>query len=138
MVELKDLHIIIAEDDYEDGEIVQQSFTNHPAFAKVDMVNNGKELIDFLLAAPTKPHIILTDINMPILNGIEALYKICSDPRLSTIPSFAYSTTINPVYEAKCLKLGVKGFLIKPFTISGFDEIPVKILETLMGKPLSA
>ena len=134
MVELKDLHIIIAEDDCEDGEIIEQSFLSHAAFAKVDMVNNGKELLDFLLATPAKPHVILTDINMPILNGIEALCKICSDPRLASIPSFAYSTTINPVYEAKCLKLGVKGFLIKPFTISGFDEIPVKILEMLNAK----
>jgi CheY-like chemotaxis protein len=134
MVDPKDLHIIIAEDDCEDGEIIQQSFINHFAFSKVDMVQNGKELIDFLLTAPTKPHVILTDINMPILNGIEALYKICSDPLLSGIPSFAYSTTINPVYEAKCLQLGVKGFLIKPFTISEFDEIPSKILEVLLGK----
>lgn len=131
MTQLKDLHIIIAEDDMDDAEIIHQSFDKHNAFAKVDVVNNGKELLSFLKESQTKPDVILTDINMPILNGIEALKVISEDHLLKNIPAFVYSTTINPVYEARSLELNSKGFLIKPYDLKGFDEIPEKIINIL-------
>lgn len=132
MTEFKDLHIIIAEDDPDDGEIIQASFSKHNAFGKVDVVANGKELLESLKnTAAEKPDIILTDINMPILSGIEALEAICDDQTLSQIPAFVYSTSINPVYQVKCMKLGTKGFIIKPFRLKDFDNIPNKILDIL-------
>ena len=128
MTELKDLYIIIAEDDLDDGEIIMASFTKNACFAKVDLVKNGIELLDLLRKAGlTKPDVILTDINMPIMNGIEALAQISDDPVLCGIPAFVYSTSINPVYEAKCMSLGIKGFLVKPFNLTEFDDIPNKI-----------
>jgi len=128
------LHIIIAEDDIDDGEIIQASFARHPSFLNVDIVKNGKELLDFLKSAKNIPDIILTDINMPILNGIEALAAIHQDSSLKNIPAFVYSTAINPSYEAKCKELGTKGFLIKPFNLEEFYEIPNRILYMLGWK----
>lgn len=133
MAEVKDLHIIIAEDDPDDGEIIVSSFTKHDAFIRVDLVNNGEELLTFLKADHPKPDIILTDINMPIMDGIEALSFICNEPLLNHIPAFVYSTTINPIYQAKCMEIGTRGFLIKPFSLKGFDDIPDKILHLLSG-----
>ncbi|HEX8561574.1 MAG TPA: response regulator [Flavobacterium sp.] len=132
MDELKDLHIIIAEDDPDDGEIILASFSKHESFAKVNVVSNGKELLDNLKdASAEKPDVILTDINMPILSGIEVLEAICEDSELSQIPAFVYSTSINPIYEVQCMKLGTKGFIIKPFRLKDFDNIPTKIIEIL-------
>ncbi|MGK4569231.1 response regulator [Flavobacterium sp. 3HN19-14] len=125
------LHIIIAEDDIDDGEIIKESFEKHPAFAKVDVVANGKELLEFLRKDGSKPDVILTDINMPIINGIEALKEISTHPELRKIAAFAYSTTINPIYEAKCMEFGTKGFLIKPFTLQEFYQIPDKVMAIL-------
>ncbi len=124
--------ILIAEDDQDDGELMLNSFSKHPEFESVQWVKNGREMLDFL-ADPRnrKPDIILTDINMPIMNGIEALERICANPALSGIPSFVYSSTLNPVYEVRCMKLGTKGFLIKPMNLRDFDEIPVKIADIL-------
>lgn len=67
-------------------------------------------MLDFLKSTKNIPDIILTDINMPILNGIEALAEIHEDSSFRNIPAFVYSTTINPTYEAKCKELGTKGF----------------------------
>ncbi|WP_296146058.1 response regulator [uncultured Flavobacterium sp.] len=125
------LHILIAEDDIDDGEIIEASFARHPSFLNVDMVKNGQELLDFLKNAEEIPDIILTDINMPILNGIEALAEIHEDSSFRNIPAFVYSTAINPSYEAKCKELGTKGFLIKPFELEEFYEIPNRILYML-------
>lgn len=131
MIKLKDLHIIIAEDDSDDREIIMDSFSKHQAFIRVDIVKNGRELLRFLEDGHPKPDIILTDINMPIMDGIEALTEISNDPLLLHIPAFVYSTTINPTYQAKCMELGTRGFLIKPVSLKGFDEIPHKIVDIL-------
>jgi CheY-like chemotaxis protein len=132
MAHFENLHIVIAEDDPDDGEIVTESFSKHPAFSKIDWVKNGRELLEYLKACGTlKPDVILTDINMPILNGIEALQEIHKDQQLWTIPVFVYSSAINPIYEVKCKELGTKAFLIKPFNLDGFDDIPKQIVATL-------
>jgi len=131
MQELKDLHIVIAEDDLDDGEFITDSFAKHSSFTKIDWVKNGKELLNFLTTNSCKPDIILTDLNMPIINGIEALEIIFQDPNLCDIPGFVYSSTVNPIYQVKCKELGVKAFLIKPFSLTDFDDIPYQILYLL-------
>jgi len=132
MIELKDLHILLAEDDPDDGEILYKSFTSHPNIAKVDWVKNGKALLSFLKeCGDKKPDVVLTDINMPIINGIEALEAIFRDSELSGIPIFVYSSTINPAYEAKSKELGAWGYLVKPFNLFDFDEIPYQIIYIL-------
>jgi CheY-like chemotaxis protein len=131
MTKTDNLHIVIAEDDIEDGEIILQSFERNVHFAQVHLVQNGQELLSFLKNAAQVPDVILTDINMPIMSGIEALKAISEDDRLRDIHAFVYSTTINPTYKARCMELGIEGFLIKPFTIEAFDEIPKEIVTVL-------
>lgn len=132
MTRFEDLHIVIAEDDYDDGEIITECFSKHQAFSKVDWVKNGRELLDFLnKTGSQEPDVILTDINMPIVNGIEALQEICRDQKLHHIPVFVYSSTMNPSYELRCKELGTKAFLIKPFDLDGFDDIPKQIIAIL-------
>jgi CheY-like chemotaxis protein len=129
----KKLHIAIAEDDADDGEIMVDSFNRNDSFGLITWVRNGVELLEFLNGDAEKPDVILTDINMPLMNGIEALEEICKDNTLKAIPAFVYSSTLNPVYETKCMELGTKGFLIKPLSLRDFDDIPKKII-AILGK----
>ena len=130
---MSNLHIIIAEDDPDDGMLVVESFEKNEDYNKVSLVKNGQELVDFLRENPNDiPDVILTDINMPIMNGIEALIEIMDDAKYKSIPCFVYSTSINPIYEARFKEIGVKGFLIKPFSLEEFDEIPKKIISILV------
>ena len=127
----KQLHIIIEEDDIDDAETILQSFEKNADFTRVDVVLNGQELLDYLESEESKPDVILTDINMPIVNGIEALEAISKSAEHNKIPLFIYSTTVNPAYEEQCKKMGSRAFLIKPFTLKEFDEIPFKIVNEL-------
>lgn len=132
MQEFKDLHVVIAEDDPDDAYIIKRSFTKHEAFKTVNLVRNGEELINYLEENRGHlPDMILTDINMPIMNGVEALSKIFYDARLSKIPVFIYSSTVNPMYEEKCRELGARGYLVKPFSLEKFDDIPYQMIYTL-------
>lgn len=126
---LHNLHIVIAEDDSDDADVMYETFNKNPNFGKVSIVNNGEELLNYLKSTSNAiPDVVLTDINMPILDGIEALQQILNDNNLKTIPCFVYSTSINPAYKEKCDVLGVKAYLIKPYSFEAFEEIPKKIL----------
>jgi len=129
MINPNNLYILIAEDDEDDAIVIENCFIESKHFNKISMVKNGQELLDFL-ENNDKPDVILTDINMPIVDGIEALKIILSSNR-SEIPCFVYSTSINPIYEEQCKKLGVKGYLVKPYSLEEFDAIPEAIIATL-------
>lgn len=132
MPEKLNLHILIADDDVDDADLMFETFTNHPNFAKISLVANGEELINFLKdTSKQTPDVILTDINMPILDGIEALEKILNIREFKNIPCFVYSTSINPSYKEKCDIIGVKSYLIKPYSFAAFAEIPKKILSII-------
>ncbi|MDA6072495.1 response regulator [Flavobacterium sp. AC] len=132
MQNLNNLHILIAEDDSDDADIIFEAFTKNTNFEKVNLVTNGEELLNYLKNSSNKiPDVILTDINMPIVDGIEALQEILNTTELKKIPCFVYSTSINPVYKEKCDLLGIKAYLIKPYSIEGFDEIPKSILSLI-------
>ncbi len=124
------LHIVIAEDDMDDADVITETFTNNPSFSKVSLVANGEELLNYL-KANENPDVILTDINMPIIDGIEALQQILNTNELKDIPCFVYSTSINPSYKEKCDHLGVKAYLIKPYSFEAFAEIPKTILSII-------
>lgn len=125
------LHIIIAEDDEDDADVITEIFNKNPDFDKVSLVSNGEELLNYLKNASEIPDVILTDINMPIIDGIEALQVILNNDALKSIPCFIYSTSINPAYKEKCDLLGVKAYLIKPYSIEGFEEIPKQIIKII-------
>ena len=126
------LHIIIAEDDTDDADVIFDTFSQNPNFGKVSVVANGEELLNFLKDTDNEnPDVILTDINMPIVDGIEALQEILNDNELKDIPCFVYSTSINPSYKEKCDVLGVKAYLIKPYSFEAFAEIPKTILSII-------
>lgn len=129
---LQNLFILIAEDDEDDSAIVSKCFKDHPLFLKVEIVKNGKEVIDYLSDdANVKPDVILTDLNMPFVNGLELLKKIYLNQEFKKISSFAYSSSSSSIYQAKCIDLGAKAFLEKPNNYSDFNEIPKKIIDIL-------
>ena len=132
MPEKYNLHIVIAEDDMDDADVITETFTNNPNFSKVSLVANGEELLNFLKNdSNPNPDVILTDINMPLVDGIEALQEILNTKELKDIPCFVYSTSINPSYKEKCDDLGVKAYLIKPYSFEAFAEIPKTILNII-------
>lgn len=134
MKKVNQLYIIIAEDDHDDGELMCEYFEKNESFKNLKWVKNGKELLDNLHSDQIKPDLILTDINMPIMNGIEAVEEIFNNPALCGIPVFVFSSANNPIYEAKCKQLGCIAFLLKPFDLSGYEELPYKLIYLLKTK----
>jgi CheY-like chemotaxis protein len=128
MQHLKELFIIIVDDDEDDIELLREVFQNHPAYNKIVCCSNGVELMAAITDEEMRPDVILTDINMPVMGGLEALDNL----QLYKIPTIVFSTIANPVLETRYLELGIIGFLKKPINFKGYTELPRKVNDILL------
>jgi CheY-like chemotaxis protein len=84
-------------------------------------LRNGQELLDHL-AAGTRDRrmLLLLDISMPKVDGLEALKRIKADPVIRSIPVYMLTTTDNPVEVNRCFELGCNAYLTKPISYDAF------------------
>ena len=90
---------------------------------------DGKEALDLLSA--NWVDVVLTDINMPNMNGEELLSSMSADETLSTIPAIVVSTDGTDLRRSRMQELGARGYVRKPFTP---EELRAK-LEEVLGVP---
>lgn len=124
------LHILIADDDAEDLELLEESLLNAKANAVLSIVKSGKAVLEFLKAAAddTLPSLIVLDYSMPELNGLQVLSIVSNDPRYETIPVVIFSTSDSPVHIKECKKNGAIEYFIKPKSISELNVIAEKLI----------
>lgn len=123
--------ILIAEDDRADLTLVRHFFNVAGIKQPVVTVSNGEELIDFLRplcdpetnAQAVRPCLLFLDINMPKVDGFEALEWIRTQPALKDLPVIALSSAIEPSDIKRAAKLGVNRFMTKYPRPQVFAEI---------------
>ena len=81
----------------------------------VTVMNNGLEALGWLMDG-NFPELIMSDLNMPSLNGIELLQKVRYSGYLRTIPVIVLSGDQNPEMKRQCLEMGAFKYMLKPFT----------------------
>jgi CheY-like chemotaxis protein len=119
--------ILMADDDADDRMLTEDALREARIANEFRTVNDGVELLDYLYgreayAAPgsaPRPGIILLDLNMPRLDGREALRIIKSDPRLRQIPVVVLTTSRAEEDILRTYDLGVNSFCAKPVTFAG-------------------
>ena len=111
--------VLVAEDDEDDRFLIAEAFKCFTS-KKVDFVENGEELINYLQRNKQNTSLILLDLNMPVMDGREALKIIHQDPDLSKIPIVVLTTSREEADQRFCKKNGAKVFLTKP---SSFDDL---------------
>jgi CheY-like chemotaxis protein len=126
--------ILVADDDNDDQYMVKQAFANVNLQANLRTVNDGVELMDYLLrkgkyrdAEVLSPKIILLDLNMPKKDGRECLKEIKENPRLKKIPIVIYSTSSNPDDILYAYENGASSYITKPYS---YQEL-IKTMEVL-------
>lgn len=113
-------HILFVEDDEVDIENVQREIKKMATPIKLHIAHNGIEALDKLYGRngqeklkPT-PRLILLDINMPKMNGIEFLEKLCSDPQYKLMPVYILTSAFTSRDKIAFQHLGVAGCIVKP------------------------
>lgn len=123
--------IIIAEDDQDEREILQLVFQRIGVRNELLFFDNGQLILDYLISTPGKPFIIISDINLPVMNGIELRKVIYDNPvlRRKSIPFIFLSTTGNRQVIEQAYEMTVQGFFVKENTIVEIEKTLRMILE---------
>ena len=123
--------IIVIEDDLEDQEILQEIFQNLGYKNKISYFIDGNEALEYLNKSDVQPFLILSDINMPKLNGFELRNKVFTNIQLQEkcIPYLFFTTGANKKAVSDAYAMSVQGFFLKPSTIPQLQETVRKIIE---------
>ena len=119
--------ILLVEDNKIDIINFKRAFSRNNITNPLMITRNGEDALAFLNHEPphggaTRPALILLDLNMPVMNGLELIEIIKSDPGLCTIPVVVITTSKEPRDRRACFRLGVSGYIIKPMEFIEFVE----------------
>ena len=125
------VEILLVEDNITDAELTIRELKKHHMANNLVHVKNGEEALDFVFAkgkyAGTReiqytPKVILLDIQMPKVNGLEVLQKIKSDPQTRAIPVVVLTSSKESPDIQKCYDLGANSYIVKPVNFEGFAQ----------------
>ena len=120
-------HILLAEDDPNDVELTVTALNRRHLANGVDVVKNGAEALDYLFRRgayanrPAEdPAVILLDIKMPKVDGLEVLRQIRADPRLKMLPVVMLTSSREEGDLLRSYQLGVNAYVVKPVDFDQF------------------
>lgn len=113
-------YVLAAEDDNDDQLLLQSAFEELKAPFSLAFVDNGIDLIDFLDQAKELPKLLILDLNMPKMSGLEALDVLQSKPYFKTFKTVVFSTTYSEGEQKRLQQQGIFSCFTKP---SKFDEL---------------
>jgi CheY-like chemotaxis protein len=121
----KVLNILLVEDDQVDVMNVKRAFEKNRIANPLYVAGDGLEAMEMLKAGkvPSERRIILLDLNMPRMNGIEFLRQLRADPDLMLTPVVVLTTSDDERDKINAYNLNVAGYLLKPVTFINFVEV---------------
>jgi CheY-like chemotaxis protein len=122
---------VLADDDADHRHLARAALRDAQLNNDVHEVGDGVELLDYLkrrgayadAATSPRPGLILLDLNMPVMDGRDALQAIKQDPDLHTIPVVVLTTSKNEEDVVRSYELGVNAFITKPVTFPALVEV---------------
>ena len=120
---MKGRYIIFADDDADDLELITGFFKQYNREVNVLQFKDGKEVLKFLddFALNASLPLLIVDINMPRLNGMETLMAIRNHPRCRHVPVVIYTTSAGATEEDFCNRYGAS-WVLKPVTVEGVKQ----------------
>lgn len=129
MTDYKELIILITEDDDGHAELIQEGLINSGVCNQTIRFSNGEEAWLFLSGSgnsgvrdKNKSYLLLLDINMPKMDGLEVLRRLKSNDELKEIPVMMLTTTDDPREVEECYRLGCNMYITKPVDFIKFAE----------------
>lgn len=122
--------VLLVEDNMSDSELILRELKKHHVSNSIFHVKDGQEALEYLLAtgrysdrnASDLPKLILLDIQMPKVNGMEVLGKIKADPSMNFIPVVMLTSSGESFDIKTCYGLGANSYIVKPLTFERFSD----------------
>ncbi len=123
--------ILLVEDNPDHAELVMRSFAVHQIANKIYQAHDGAEALDYLFQRASysdpqtspRPNVILLDLNLPRINGLEVLKKIKDDRQLRNIPVVILTTSEAEQDIAKAYEYHANSYLVKPIDYDKFTKL---------------
>ena len=122
--------ILIVEDNEKNMKLVRD-ILRHNGHATIEAQTGGEGV---RLASEKKPDLILMDIQLPDIDGIEALRRIREDPALDAVAVIAVSASVMPDDHRKIIESGFDAFVTKPINLKSFLDTVQRFLQNGRGK----
>ena len=106
--------VFIADDDEDDRYLLARAFAQHSPDCRLQFAHDGLALLDALGQTKAHPSLILLDLNMPRLNGFEALKRLRNHPTYQATPIVILTTSEAEVDRQRATELGANDFITKP------------------------
>jgi CheY-like chemotaxis protein/DNA-binding XRE family transcriptional regulator len=136
--------ILLVEDDANDALLTAHAFKQWGLKNRTYHVRDGVMAMDFLFGSGSfahrspadQPQVIMLDLNLPKIPGLEVLRRIKADPRTSSIPVIILSGSKDSGDIAECRRLGVENYILKPVDFQSFSEVSLRLnLQWILLKP---
>ena len=122
------MRILFIEDDMIETMKLQRAISKFESKHQIIEAKNGEEALERLKDSPL-PDIILLDLNMPRMSGIEFLQILKSDDRLKYLPTIILTTSENRADLLTCFEVGIAGYIIKPLKYEEYENKLRKVFE---------
>jgi two-component system response regulator len=129
------VEVLLVEDNPQDAELTIRALKRHNLANRLIHVEDGAEALDFLFGrgkyegrrSDIFPKVVLLDLKLPKVNGLEVLRSMKSDPRLQTIPVVMVTSSAEHPDVKAAYDLGANGYVIKPVQFDSFMEAMSKV-----------
>ena len=122
--------ILMVEDNPDDEQLTLRAFAKNHLTNKIHVVRDGQEALDYVFCTgkyadrniANHPHVILLDIKLPLIDGIEVLRRIKADERTKTIPVVMLTSSHEERDLVETYRLGVNSYIVKPVDFEQFTD----------------
>lgn len=116
--------ILLVEDNSGDEELAIRSLRRHRIHNEITVVRDGAEALDWFAARESGqlPHLVLLDLKLPKVDGLEVLRRIKSDPRTALVPVVVLSSSKEEKDVLAAYRAGANGYVVKPVDFDEFVE----------------
>ena len=129
-MDIKEVEVLLVEDNVEDQELTLRALRKKNLANRVHVVSDGAEALEFLFGTGAyagrgpkdAPKVVLLDIKLPKLSGIEVLKKVKADPDLRSIPIVMLTSSKEGPDIQESYRLGANSYIVKPVDFDNFAD----------------
>jgi two-component system response regulator len=134
--------VVLVEDDPNDAELIMRVFRKHNMINQIVLLKDGAEALDFFFGrrADDHPKVVLLDLKLPKVNGIEVLQRLKSDERTKNVPVVVLTSSAEGQDITDAYKYGVNSYVTKPIRFEEFASAvsELRLYWLLLNKPSEA